>query len=56
MYSNSKAKIKLTNKVSEFLEVLTGTKKGHPMSPEVLELSENLQNSKRHEITGAAFS
>ena len=35
MYSNSKAKIKLLNKISEALEVLIGTEQGHPMSPEL---------------------
>ena len=33
MYSNSKAKIKLINKFSESIDVLTGTEQGHPMSP-----------------------
>ena len=50
MYSNSKAKIKLINKVSESMEVLTGTEQGHPMSPELfkcylLELSEDLNKT-----------
>ena len=50
MYSNSKAKIKLINKVFESIEVLTGTEQGHPMSPELfkcylLELSEDLNKT-----------
>ena len=49
MYSNSKAKIKLLNKVSDTIDVLIGTEQGHPMSPELfkcflLELSGNLDN------------
>ena len=35
MYSNSAAKIKLLNKLSEKIDVLCGTEQGHPMSPEL---------------------
>ena len=35
MYSSSKAKIKLINKVSEAMDVQSGTEQGHPMSPEL---------------------
>ena len=49
MYSNSSAKIKLLNKLSEKIDVLCGTEQGHPMSPELFkcfvhQLSENLNN------------
>ena len=39
MYYNSKVNIKLVNKVSESLKVLTGTEQGRPMSPEFLKCS-----------------
>jgi hypothetical protein len=47
MYSNSSAKIKLLNKLSKKIDILTGTEQGHPMSPELFkcyihELSEIL--------------
>ena len=47
MYSNSKAKIKLLDKLSKTIDVLVGTEQGHPMSPEffkvfLLDLSEEL--------------
>ena len=50
MYTNSKAKIKLINKVSDAIDVLVGTEQGHPMSPELfkiylLELSELLDTT-----------
>ena len=35
MYSNSAAKIKLLNKLSEKIYVSYGTEQGHPMSPEL---------------------
>ena len=35
MYSNSAAKIKLLNKLSEKITVLCGTEQGHPISPEL---------------------
>ncbi len=35
MYTNSKAKIKLLNKVSASFNILIGTEQGHPMSPEL---------------------
>ena len=49
MYTNSAAKIKLLNKLSEKIEVLCGTEQGHPMSPELFkcfvhQLSEELNN------------
>ena len=50
MYTNSKARIKLQDKVSDTIDVLTGTEQGHPMSPELfkcylLELTESLDNT-----------
>ena len=47
MYSNSTAKIKLLNKLSDKIDILIGTEQGHPMSPELFkcyihELSEQL--------------
>ena len=50
MYKNSKAKIKLIRKLSKSLDVLVGTEKGHPMSPElfkcyILDPSKNLDNT-----------
>ena len=49
MYTNSAAKIKLLNKLSEEIDVLCGTEQGHPMSPELFkcfvhQLSEELNN------------
>jgi exonuclease III len=49
MYQNSKAKVKLLNKLSAKIDILTGTEQGHPMSPELFkcyihELSEILNN------------
>ena len=35
MYTHSKAKIKLLNKLSKSMDVLIGTEQGHPMSPEL---------------------
>ena len=35
MYSNSCAKVKLLNRLSEKIEILCGTEQGHPMSPEL---------------------
>ena len=50
MYTNSKARIKLLDKVSDTIDVLIGTEQGHPMSPELfkcylLELTESLDNT-----------
>ena len=38
MYSNSSAKIKLLNKLSERIDILCGTEQGHPMSPELFKI------------------
>ncbi|KAL5267087.1 hypothetical protein ACHWQZ_G004202 [Mnemiopsis leidyi] len=35
MYTNSSAKVKLLNKLSEKIDILCGTEQGHPMSPEL---------------------
>ena len=35
MYNNSKAKIKLINKLSSAIDIYIGTEQGHPMSPEL---------------------
>ena len=35
MYSNSSARVKLLNKLSEKIDILCGTEQGHPMSPEL---------------------
>ena len=35
MYTNSAAKIKLLNKLSEEIDILCGTEQGHPISPEL---------------------
>ena len=35
MYKNSNAKVKLLNKLSAKIDILTGTEQGHPMSPEL---------------------
>ena len=50
MYSNSTAKIKLLNKLSNKIDVLCGTEQGHPMSPELFkcyinDLSEKLNTT-----------
>ena len=34
-YQNSKTKIKLLNKLSQAMDVTTGTEQGHPLSPEL---------------------
>ena len=49
MYTDSSAKIKLLQKLSDKIEVLCGTEQGHPMSPELFkcyihQLSEELNN------------
>ena len=38
MYSNSKARIKLLNRISDQIDILVGTEQGHPMSPELFKL------------------
>ena len=55
MYTNSKAKIKLLNKLSEKIDVLCGTEQGHPMSPELFkcfihQLSEDLNSMVNVEV------
>ena len=35
MYTNSTAKVKLLNKLSDKIEIICGTEQGHPMSPEL---------------------
>ena len=55
MYTHSKAKIKLLNKLSDKIEVLCGTEQGHPMSPELFkcfvhQLSEDLNSLKNIEV------
>ena len=55
MYTNSKAKIKLLNKLSEKIDVLCGTEQGHPMSPELFkcfihQLSEDLNSMENVEV------
>ena len=47
MYSNSSARIKLLQKLSDKIDILVGTEQGHPMSPElfkvyILDLSTDL--------------
>ena len=55
MYTHSKAKIKLLNKLSDKIEVLCGTEQGHPMSPELFkcfvhQLSEDLNSLQDIEV------
>ena len=55
MYSNSTAKIKLLGKLSDKIDILTGTEQGHPMSPELFkcyihELSEILNSIEGIEV------
>ena len=55
MYTNSAAKIKLLNKLSEKIDVLCGTEQGHPMSQELFkclihDLSEELINLEDVEV------
>ena len=38
MYSNSRAKIKLLDKLSRAIDVTVGTEQGHPMSPELFKI------------------
>ena len=35
MYTNSSAKVKLLNKLSDKIDIICGTEQGHPMSPEL---------------------
>ena len=64
MYSNSKARIKLLNKMSDVMDILTGTEQGHPMSPELfkcylLDLStelDSLTNLNIPELNGIKLS
>ena len=49
MYKNSKARIKLLNRVSDKIDILVGTEQGHPMSPElfklyIMDLSDTIKN------------
>ena len=49
MHSNSSARVKLLNKLSDRIDILCGTEQGHPMSPELFkcfinDLSEQLNN------------
>ena len=55
MYTNSSAKIKLLNKLSERIDVLCGTEQGHPLSPELFkifihQLSEDLNELEEVEV------
>ena len=55
MYTNSKSKIKLLNKLSEKIDVICGTEQGHPMSPEHFKcvlhhLSEDLNSMENVEV------
>ena len=55
MYTHSKAKIKLLNKLSDKIEVLCGTEQGRPMSPELFkcfvhQLSEDLNSLQDIEV------
>ena len=50
MYTNSKAKIKLLDKLSSKIEILCGTEQGHPLSPELFkcyiqDLSDTFNNT-----------
>ena len=38
MYSNSSARIKLLQKLSDKIDILVGTEQGHPMSPELFKV------------------
>ena len=38
MYTNSRAKIKLLDKLSSAIDVTIGTEQGHPMSPELFKI------------------
>ena len=38
MYRNSKAKIKLLNRISEVIDINVGTEQGHPRSPELFKI------------------
>ena len=55
MYKNSKAKIKLLNKLSEEIDIACGTEQGHPLSPELFkcfihQLSEDLNSIELEDI------
>jgi len=38
MYTNSSAKVKLLNKLSDKIDIICGTEQGHPMSPELFKI------------------
>ena len=38
MYRNSKARIKIINKLSDAIDILCGTEQGHPISPELFKI------------------
>ena len=51
MYTHSKARLKMVQKLSCEIEILAGTEQGHPLSPELFkcyikELSERINNIK----------
>ena len=55
MYTNSSAKIKLLNKLSEKIDVVCGTEQGHPMSHELFkcfvhQLSEELNSLQNTDV------
>ena len=55
MYTNSSAKVKLLNKLSEKIDIFCGTEQGHPMSPELFkcfvhELSEELNEQDERDV------
>ena len=52
MYTNSTAKIKLLNKLSEKIDLLCGTEQGHPMSPELFKCYIHSMSEEFNEIEG----
>ena len=69
MYKHSKARLKIIHKLSESFDILCGTERGHPVSPELFkmyihklslelnEMAQNLENSVNvPELTGTPIS
>ena len=50
MYTNSKARLKIMNKMSEVFDILQGTEQGHPMSPELFKIYIHELSTKINEL------
>ena len=52
MYQNSKARVKMAQKLSESIDILSGTEQGHPMSPELFKVYINGLSHALNNMTG----